>query len=472
MASVTDVVNGQSFIRTNSFTVIVLEVNKPPILPAISPQVVNELTLLTVTNTALEPDLHSSTIGYGLINPPLGMIIDASGVIRWSPAQTQSPGTNTITTVVTNTNPYDLVSPSLTATNTFTVVVKEVNQAPVLPVVPPQTVNELALLTVTNTAGEPNIHSTTTGYGLINPPAGMTIDPNGIIRWTPAQTQSPGTNTITTVVTNANPYDLVNPRLSATNTFTVVVKEVNQAPILPVVLPQTVNELALLTVTNAASEPNIHSTSSGYRLVNSPAGMTIDSNGIIRWTPAQTQSPSTNTITTIVTNANPYDVINPNLTATNTFSVVVKEVNQAPVLPVVPPQTVDELALLTVTNTASEPNIHSTTTGYGLINPPAGMTIDANGLIRWTPAQTQSPGTNTITTVVTNTNPYDLVNPRLTATNTFAVVVKEVNEAPVLPAVPPQAVDELASLTVTNTASEPNLHSTSSDYRLVNPPQA
>jgi hypothetical protein len=46
------------------------------------------------------------------------------------------------------------------------------------------------------------------------------------------------------------------------------------------------------------------------------------------------------------------------------------------------------------------------------------MVIDANGNITWTPEQNQSPSTNLVTTVVTNSNPYDLVNPHLSATNT------------------------------------------------------
>src|SRR5208283_3978928 len=256
----------------------------------------------------------------------------------------------------------------------FTVVVQEVNVAPVLSVIPDQTVNELTLLTVTNTASETNIHATL-GYTLVNPPAGAAIDANGIITWTPSQNQSPGTNTLTTVVTNTDPYDLINPHLSATNSFTVVVREVNVAPGLSVIPDQTVNELTLLTVTNTASETNIHATL-GYTLVNPPAGATVDANGIITWTPSQNQSPGTNTITTVVSNSNPYDLVNPNLTATNSFTVLVREVNVAPVLPVIPNQTVSELTLLTVTNTATNVNIHSTL-GYALVKPPAGATVDA-----------------------------------------------------------------------------------------------
>jgi uncharacterized repeat protein (TIGR01451 family) len=314
---------------------------------------------------------------------------------------------------------------AITVTN-YTAVITSIetnNIPPVLPAIPTQTVNELALLTVTNTATELNPRATTLGYGLVNPPAGMSISASGIITWTPAQNQSPSTNTIITVVTNSDPSDLVNPRLTATNSFTVIVLEVNTAPALPAILARTVNEQTLLTVTNTATNSNIHSTILGYGLVNPPAGMSISASGIITWTPAQNQSPSTNTIITVVTNSNPYDLVNPRLTATNSFTVVVLEVNTAPVLPAILTRTVNEQTLLTVTNTATNSNIHSTILGYGLVDPPAGMSISASGIITWTPAQNQSPSTNTIITVVTNSNPYDLVNPRLTATNSFMVIV-------------------------------------------------
>jgi hypothetical protein len=361
------------------------------------------------------------------------MTFHTNGVITWIPTQNQSPSTNIVTTVVTNNNPYDAVNPQLTATNSFTVIVREVNMAPVLAVFPIQIVNELTLLSVTNSASEPNIHSATIGYGLLSAPAGMTINTNGIVTWTPTQSQSPSTNTVTTVVTNSNPYDALNPQLTATNSFTVIVNEVNMAPVLGVIPTQTVNELTLLRVTNSATEPNIHSVTIGYgvmsmttgfSLQSAPAGMTIDANGVITWTPSQSQSGSTNRVTTVVTNSNPYDSVNPQLTATNSFTVIVNEVNMAPVLGVIPTQTINALTLLAVTNAASEPDIHAVTLGYGLLNAPVGMTIDTNGIITWTPSQNQSGSTNTVTTVVTNSNPSDLVNPELTATNSFIVIVR------------------------------------------------
>jgi hypothetical protein len=313
--------------------------------------------------------------------------------------------------------------------------VKEVNTAPVLPGQSSTNINELATLVITNTAVEPNVNSTTMGYGLINPPAGAAIDTNGIVTWTPGQDQSPGTNVITTVVTNSNPYDTINPALTATNSFAVVVNEVNTAPTLPAQNDTNVNELATLVVTNAAGEPNIHSVTTGYGLINPPAGATIDTNGIITWTPGQNQSPGTNLITTVVTNSNPYDSVSPQLVATNSFTVVVNEVNMAPVLQAQSDVSGDENTTLILTNAATEPNIHSITIGYGLINPPAGASIDTNGVITWMPTGAEASTTNVLTTVVTNANPYDLVNPMLTATNKFKGIVTDPVVSPLITSV-------------------------------------
>ena len=229
------------------------------------------------------------------------------------------------------------------------------------------------------------------------------------------------------MVTNSNPYDLVNPQLTATNSFTVMVREVNNGPVLPVQTNQTVNELTLLTVTNTASDNDIPSLPLTYSLTVTNLGSdsavtnaSISTNGVITWTPQQTQSPGTNRFTTVVSDGS--------LSATNSFMVTVLEVNQAPVLPGQTNVTISGTTPIVVTNTAGESNIHSVTTGYGLAGP-TGATIDTNGVISWTPAVGQVPGVYPFTTVVTNSNPYDLINPQLTATNSFTVTVQAVHNS-------------------------------------------
>jgi hypothetical protein len=112
--------------------------------------------------------------------------------------------------------------------------------------------------------------------------------------------------------------------LSATNSFTVTVNEVNTAPTLPVQGNLTIDVLTPLVVTNAATDSDIPANTLSYQLTG-PLGSTIDSNGVIRWTPLSAQGGTTNLFITVVTD----DGVPP-LTATNSFEVMV---NPAPVIP-------------------------------------------------------------------------------------------------------------------------------------------
>ena len=324
-----------------------------------------------------------------------------------------------------------------------------------LPAQTNQTIAELTTLTVTNTATASGIPVNTLSYQLLDPPTGAVIDVNGVITWTPAEDQGPSTNMITTVVTDNGV-----PALSATNSFEVAVNEVNSAPVLPAQTNQTIAELTPLTVTNTATDTDIPVDTLSYQLLDPPTGAVIDVNGVITWTPAEDQGPSTNTITIVVT-----DNGVPASSATNSFEVVVNEVNSAPVLPAQTNQTIAELTPLTVTNTATDTDIPVDTLSYQLLDPPTGAVIDINGVITWTPAEDQGPSTNTITIVVTDNGV-----PASSASNSFEIVVNEVNSAPVLPAQTNQTIAELTPLTVTNTATDSDIPVDTLSYQLLDPP--
>src|SRR5207237_311623 len=180
-----------------------------------------------------------------------------------------------------------------------------------------------------------------------SPPAGAAIDANGVITWTPTEAQGPGTNTITTVVTDSG-----FPAMSATNSFSVVVTEVNAAPVLPSQANRTINELATLTVTNTATDSDIPANTLSYTLLTAPGGAVISAAGVITWTPSEAQGPSVNTFTTRVV-----DNGSPALSATNSFIVTVNEVNTAPVLTAQVNHTIAALTTLLVTNTATDSDL-------------------------------------------------------------------------------------------------------------------
>jgi hypothetical protein len=181
--------------------------NTPPVLPAQPNRTIAALTTLNVANTATDTDIPAQTLTYQLVAPPAGAAISSSGIITWTPASTQAPSTNVITTVVTDSG-----SPPLSATNNFTVVVVPGNTPPVLPAQPNRTIAELTVLSVTNTATDTNVPANTLTYSLLGAPAGAVISTNGVIAWTPTEPQGPGSYSITTRVT-----DNGTPPLSATN---------------------------------------------------------------------------------------------------------------------------------------------------------------------------------------------------------------------------------------------------------------
>src|SRR5439155_24205491 len=88
---------------------------------------------------------------------------------------------------------------------------------------------------------------------------------------------------------------------------------------------------------------------------------------------------------------------------TKSFTVVVTEANSAPVLTVPTAQSVAELNTLTVTNSASDPDLPANTLTFSLVSAPAGVNLDSNtGVLSWTPSEAQGPSTNLITVRATD----------------------------------------------------------------------
>src|SRR5439155_118312 len=103
-----------------SFTVVVTEVNRAPVLTVLADQMIYDLSTLVVTNSATDSDLPANTLTFSFDpGAPAGASINpADGVFTWTPTASQVPGTNRVTVRVTD----DGVS-SLSDTQSFTIVV-------------------------------------------------------------------------------------------------------------------------------------------------------------------------------------------------------------------------------------------------------------------------------------------------------------------------------------------------------------
>ena len=103
-----------------------------------SQQTVDEGVQLTVSPAASDVESPPQVLTYQLLSAPTGASVNAgSGVITWTPAEDQAPGSYTFTLRV-----YDNGTPSLSATQSFLVTAREVNTTPVLGSINNQTINE------------------------------------------------------------------------------------------------------------------------------------------------------------------------------------------------------------------------------------------------------------------------------------------------------------------------------------------
>jgi hypothetical protein len=313
------------------------------------------------------------------VNAPTGVTIDpGSRLLSWTPSEVQGPSTNSLTVRVTDNNPDAANDQHLSTDVTFSIIVNEVNSPPVFGTVGAQTIDELHTLTVNNPATDPDLPANNLSYALVNAPDGAAISSTGVITWTPTEAQGPTNITLTTIVTDNGV-----PALSATNSFTVTVNEVNTSPVLNTIGAQTIDEQQTLTVANAATDSDLPANNLVYKLVDAPTGAVISPTGVITWTPTEAQGPTNVTITTIVT-----DNGTPPLSATNNFSITVNEANLPPVIADIPDQSVHFGTPLAIHTSVTDPDVPANSITLSLENAPKGMTLDANtGTITWTPLE-------------------------------------------------------------------------------------
>jgi hypothetical protein len=145
---------------TETIQVTVTEMNVAPVLASIGSKTTGVGVPLTFTATATDADLPANTLSFSLgAGAPAGATIGlVTGVFNWTPP---TFGSFSVTVVVTDNG-----TPSLNDSETVQIQVTQQTVAPTLALIGNKTVNELALLSFTATATDPDIPAQTLTFSL------------------------------------------------------------------------------------------------------------------------------------------------------------------------------------------------------------------------------------------------------------------------------------------------------------------
>jgi hypothetical protein len=158
---------------------------------------VSEGNWLSFTVRASDLDLPAQRLSYSAVAVPVGMTVATNGVVSWRPTEGEGPSTNVVLIRVTDDG-----KPAQSATNAIEIVVREVNEAPVLEAVPHRTLKLPATMTLTLRATDADLPNQPLSYRLVSGPTGLTVTPSGLLSWIPTEAQAGTTNQVTVSVSD------------------------------------------------------------------------------------------------------------------------------------------------------------------------------------------------------------------------------------------------------------------------------
>jgi hypothetical protein len=400
--------NGEGMLSDEMmFIVAVEETNVAPVLAAIEAQSAEEGSLFTVSATASDDDDPANALTYALITAPSGATINpASGLVSWTPGESDGGGEFPMTVKVTDNG-----DGSLSDETSFTVSVAETNVAPKLAEIGNQLAEEGSLFSVNANASDDDDPANPLTYSLTQAPSGLEIHPDtGLVTWTPGESAGGGIFPVTVKVNDGGEGNL-----SDETTFSVSVSEVNSAPQLAALADQTIDERSRFEFMAEGTDTDDPVNTLIYRLTQAPEGASIDPDtGLISWTPSESQGPGVHSFTVEVE-----DNGSPLMSTSESFVVTVNDVNNAPDIVPIPDFNQRFGIPVNLTVSASDSDERGDTLTFSLDVAPSGMTIDpVTGFINWSPNEDQAGKTLLVSVRVTDDG-----TPALFKTETFRVLV-------------------------------------------------
>lgn len=385
-----------SIADSQSWTISVGDVNDAPVITSSALTTATEDVQYQYQVQVTDPDdtNNGTDLTFTLVAAPEGMTVSAMGLIQWTPEN------NVFSADVTVQVADGGESGALPATQSWTIAVTAVNDAPEITSTALTTATEDEAYSYTVTATDVDIDTVLT-FSLTTAPEGMVINSaTGQITWTPGNNVT--SENVVVQVSDSEATDV--------QAFTINVTAVNDAP--------TISSQAITTATEdeaysyVVTAEDIDGDNLTFSLTTKPSGMTINANtGAISWTPENGVESEVVTV----------QVSDGTLTASQTFTITVTAVNDAPEIISTPLTGALEDTLYTYDVNATD--IDGDTLNYSLTVSPDGMVIDeSTGVITWTPANGVESEPVTV----------EVTDGQLAVTQSFTITIGATNDAPVI----------------------------------------
>jgi RHS repeat-associated protein len=406
-AVVVRVQDGRGGVDTQQFTVTVVQgqPHTPPQFLSTPPSQVTVGQNYVYVVQATSP--YGESLSYDLPTHPDGMVIQGvTGYLTWTPTPDQV-GTFDVVARVRDTEGGSQLQ-------SFSITVIPINQPPVITSVPPQPAT--VGLPYQYQARAQDASGSSLTFAIRTAPSGMAIDPaTGLLTWTPTADQA-GSQSVAITVTNAGGAQSV----QSFNLQVVATPTPNQPPSISSAAGAAVALGQTYYYAVKATDPDGDPLT--YSLKVAPAGMAIDSSGLITWHPTAAQL-GPNPVLVHVD-----DGRGGSAEQAFTVQVVTQQSNHPPSVTSTPPLAATVGSLYAYNATGNDPD--GTPLVWSLDAAPTGMSIDpAQGTVRWTPTADEL-GSQNVVLRLTNGG-------GLSVTQSFTVTVRAVNVPPVITSAPP-----------------------------------
>ncbi|WP_273149961.1 Ig-like domain-containing protein, partial [Methylophaga thiooxydans] len=357
---------------TITVNVTVNAVNDTPVFSSAASTTAVEGSLYQYAPQIVDADdaNNGTDLTFTLVVAPEGMTMSSTGVLQWT------PGNGVASADVTLEVADGGEDGAVTAAQSWTITVGNVNDAPTITSLAPTAATEGVVYeyAVQVTDPDDDNNGTDLTFELTTAPSGMTVSATGLIQWTPANAI---TSADVTLVVRDGGESGAQP---ATQSWTVTVTPVNDAPtITETTAAITTNEDTSGTVTLNATDIDGDTINWSVGLAAANGVATVSGTGLSQVVSYAPNADFNGTDSFVVS------ITDGLLTDTITVNVTVNATNDAPTITSDAVTTATEDEAYSYSATATD--IDGDTLTWSLTQSPEGMTIDANsGAISWTPA--------------------------------------------------------------------------------------